>query len=162
MIVWTHAVLGVLYACVLYLCICACSVQLSMFHMEKGALEMQSLLLLLLSICLCVFQNVSAVLSSYLLNSQTDGTKFERLNQQLQMLCRGLSCPVQFHGPSGIRVDVLSENNQAAACGSSPVTVYDGRWLLCCNWYIILIWIVCVLCRFSNMKGYSSGFWAWL
>ena len=35
MIVWTHAVLGVLYACVLYLCICTCLVQLSMFHMER-------------------------------------------------------------------------------------------------------------------------------
>ena len=34
-IVWTHAVLGVLYACVLYFCICICSAQLSMFHMER-------------------------------------------------------------------------------------------------------------------------------
>ena len=25
MIVWTHAVLGVLYACVLYFCMCTCS-----------------------------------------------------------------------------------------------------------------------------------------
>ena len=36
MIVWTHAVLGFLHACVLlYFCICTCSVQLSMFHMER-------------------------------------------------------------------------------------------------------------------------------
>ena len=38
MIVWTHAVLGVLYACVLYFCICTCSAQfflLSMSHMER-------------------------------------------------------------------------------------------------------------------------------
>ena len=35
MIAWTHAVLGVLYACVLYFCICICSAQLSMFHMER-------------------------------------------------------------------------------------------------------------------------------
>ena len=35
MIVWTHANLGVLYACVLYFCIHTCSVQLSMFHMER-------------------------------------------------------------------------------------------------------------------------------
>ena len=35
MIVWTPAVLGVLYACVLYFCICNCSVQLNMFHMES-------------------------------------------------------------------------------------------------------------------------------
>ena len=41
------AVLGVLYACALYFCICTCSVQLSMCHME-GALKIQSLLLLLL------------------------------------------------------------------------------------------------------------------
>ena len=32
---WTHTVLGVLYACVLYFCICTCSAQLSMFHMER-------------------------------------------------------------------------------------------------------------------------------
>ena len=37
MIVWTHAVLGDSYACVLYFCICTCSVQLSMFHMERGS-----------------------------------------------------------------------------------------------------------------------------
>ena len=35
MIIWTSAVLSVLYACVLYLCICTCSVQLSMLDMER-------------------------------------------------------------------------------------------------------------------------------
>ena len=35
MIVSTPAVLSVLYACVLYFCICTCSAQLSMFHMER-------------------------------------------------------------------------------------------------------------------------------
>ena len=35
MIVRTPAVLSVLYACVLYFCICSCSAQLSMFHMER-------------------------------------------------------------------------------------------------------------------------------
>ena len=35
MIIWTPAVLSVLYACVLYCCICTCSAQLSMFHMER-------------------------------------------------------------------------------------------------------------------------------
>ena len=34
MTVLTNAVLGVVDACVLYFCICTCSVQLSMFHME--------------------------------------------------------------------------------------------------------------------------------
>ena len=34
MIVWTSAVLGVLYACVLCFCICTCSTQ-NMFHMER-------------------------------------------------------------------------------------------------------------------------------
>ena len=38
MIVWTPAVLSVLYACVLYFCICPCSVQLSIFHMDGKAL----------------------------------------------------------------------------------------------------------------------------
>ena len=40
MIVWTHAVLSVLYAFVLYFCICTCSAQLSMFHMERRSRNM--------------------------------------------------------------------------------------------------------------------------
>ena len=35
MIVWAPAILGVLYACVLHFCMCTCSVQLSMFHIER-------------------------------------------------------------------------------------------------------------------------------
>ena len=35
MFVWTHAVLGVLHACVLYFCIYTCSAQLSMVHVER-------------------------------------------------------------------------------------------------------------------------------
>ena len=35
MIIWTPTVLSVLYACVSYFCICTCSAQLSMFHMER-------------------------------------------------------------------------------------------------------------------------------
>ena len=35
MIAWTNAVLGVLYACVSYFCVCTCSALLSMFHMER-------------------------------------------------------------------------------------------------------------------------------
>ena len=35
MIIWTPTVLSVLYACVLYFCICTCSAQLSMFYMER-------------------------------------------------------------------------------------------------------------------------------
>ena len=31
----TYCLLSVLYACVFYFCICTCSAQLSMFHMEK-------------------------------------------------------------------------------------------------------------------------------
>ena len=35
MIVWTHAVLDVLYAHVIYFCICTCSAQQSIFRMER-------------------------------------------------------------------------------------------------------------------------------
>ena len=34
MIIWTPTVSSVLYSCVSYFCICTCSAQLSMFHME--------------------------------------------------------------------------------------------------------------------------------
>ena len=40
MIIWTPAVLSVLYACVLYFCICTCSAQLSMFYMERCSRNM--------------------------------------------------------------------------------------------------------------------------
>ena len=35
MIIWTPTVLSVLYACVLYFCICTCSAQLSIFYTER-------------------------------------------------------------------------------------------------------------------------------
>ena len=35
MMVWTHAVLGVLLASVLYFCMCTCSAQVSMFDIER-------------------------------------------------------------------------------------------------------------------------------
>ena len=35
MIILTPVVFSVLYACVLYICICTCSAQLSMFHTER-------------------------------------------------------------------------------------------------------------------------------
>ena len=38
--IWTPAVLSVLHACVLYFCICTCSAQLSMFHMERHSRNM--------------------------------------------------------------------------------------------------------------------------
>ena len=47
MIVWTPAVLSVLYACVLYFCICTCSAQLSMFHRERRS---RNTLIIILSV----------------------------------------------------------------------------------------------------------------
>ena len=38
--VWTPAVLGALYACVLYFCICTYSAQLSMSHIERRSRNM--------------------------------------------------------------------------------------------------------------------------
>ena len=39
-------VLSVLYACILYICICTCSVQLSMFHMERRSRNMLIIMML--------------------------------------------------------------------------------------------------------------------
>ena len=47
MIVWTPAVLSVLYACVLYLCICPCSAQLNMFHMERRSRNMLIIIIII-------------------------------------------------------------------------------------------------------------------
>ena len=54
MIIWTPTVLSVLYACVLHFCICTCSAQLSMFHMERSSRNMLILLLLLLLIIIII------------------------------------------------------------------------------------------------------------
>ena len=47
-IVWTPAVLSVLYACVLYFCICTCSAQLSMFHMERRSRNMLIIIVIII------------------------------------------------------------------------------------------------------------------
>ena len=48
MIVWTPAVF-VLYACVLYFCICTCTVQLSMFHMERRSRNTLIIIIIIIS-----------------------------------------------------------------------------------------------------------------
>ena len=50
MIVWTPAVLGVLHACALYFCICTCSAQFSMFHMERHS---RNTLIIIIIIIVC-------------------------------------------------------------------------------------------------------------
>ena len=53
MINWTPTVLSVLYACVLYYCICTCSAQLSMFHMERRS---RNTLTIIISSIIITFQ----------------------------------------------------------------------------------------------------------
>ena len=53
MIVWTPAVLGVLYACVLYFSICTCSAQLSMFHMERRSRNTLTIIVIVVCCCSC-------------------------------------------------------------------------------------------------------------
>ena len=49
MIIWTP-VLSVLCACVLYFCICTCSAQLSMFHMEKRSRNTLIIIIIIMQI----------------------------------------------------------------------------------------------------------------
>ena len=49
MIIWTPTVLSVIYACVLYFCICTCSAQLSMFHMEKRSRNTLIIIIIIIS-----------------------------------------------------------------------------------------------------------------
>ena len=51
-IIWTPNVLSVLYACVLYFCICTCSEQLSMFHMERRSRN--TLIIIIISIIIII------------------------------------------------------------------------------------------------------------
>ena len=48
MIVWTPVVLGVLYACVLYFCICTCSAQLSFFHMGRRSRNTLTIIIIII------------------------------------------------------------------------------------------------------------------
>ena len=53
MITWTPAVLIIFFACVLYFCICTCSAQLSMFHMER--LSRHTLIIIIIIIIIILF-----------------------------------------------------------------------------------------------------------
>ena len=48
MITWTPTVLSVLYACVLYFCICTCSAHLSMFDMERRSRNMLIIIIIII------------------------------------------------------------------------------------------------------------------
>ena len=47
--------MSVLYACVFYFCICTCSVQLSMFHMEKRSRNTLIIIIIIVVIMACLF-----------------------------------------------------------------------------------------------------------
>ena len=64
MIIWTPTVLNVLYVCVLYFCICTCSAQLSMFHMERRS---RNTLIIIISIITLLVPLIAGVLVSHLL-----------------------------------------------------------------------------------------------
>ena len=53
MIILTPAVLSVLYACVLYFCICTCSVQLNIIHMQRRSRNM--LIIIIITIIITFF-----------------------------------------------------------------------------------------------------------
>ena len=63
MIVWTPAVLSVLYLCVLYFCICPCSAQLSMFHMERHSRT--TLIIIIIMIIIIIVRSSSSSSSIY-------------------------------------------------------------------------------------------------
>ena len=50
--------LSVLYACVFYFCICTCSAQLSMHHMEKRSRNTLIIILLLIIITIIIIINL--------------------------------------------------------------------------------------------------------
>ena len=54
MIVWTHAILGVFYACVLYFCICPCSTQLSVFHIKRHSRNMLIVIIIIVVVVVVV------------------------------------------------------------------------------------------------------------
>ena len=62
MIVWTPTVFEcVLYACVFYFCICTCSAQLSMFHMDKRSRNTLIIIIIMSAVLKSSLQLVSKV-----------------------------------------------------------------------------------------------------
>ena len=51
MIIWTPTVLSVLYACILYFCICTCSAQLNMFHIERCSRNTLIIIIIIIIMC---------------------------------------------------------------------------------------------------------------
>ena len=62
MIIWTPAALSVLYACVLYFCICTCSAQLIMFHMERRSKNRLIIIIIKVIWLLHIMVNIKDVL----------------------------------------------------------------------------------------------------
>ena len=60
MIILIPAVLSVLYASVLYFCICSCSVQLSMFHVERHSRNMIIVIIIIITIIIILLLLLSA------------------------------------------------------------------------------------------------------
>ena len=56
MITWTPTVLSVLYACVSHFCICTCSAQLSMFHMERRSRNTLIIIIIFIIIALQILR----------------------------------------------------------------------------------------------------------
>ena len=68
MIILTLAVLSVLYACVLYFCICTCSAQLSMFHMERRS---RNTLIIIIKIMIIIMIIIIIVFFSFFLTHRS-------------------------------------------------------------------------------------------
>ena len=60
MIVWTPAVLGVLYASVLYFCICTCSSQFSMERRSRNTIIIIIIIIIIISIIIMLGQRRSS------------------------------------------------------------------------------------------------------
>ena len=62
MIVWTPAVLSVSYVCVLYVCICTCSAQLSIFHMERRSRNTLIIIIIIIIITIVVIIIITIII----------------------------------------------------------------------------------------------------
>ena len=74
MIVWMPAFLSVLYACVLYFCICTSSAQLSMFHMERHSRNMHIIIIITIMI---IIMNIITIIIISTANEEPSETRRE-------------------------------------------------------------------------------------
>ena len=140
MIILTLAVLSVLYACVLYFCICTCSAQLSMFHMDRRSRNTLIIITIIWKQC-----NEMVVFWRWPWTSRS-AVEYECLLYQLKS--KWIWTSVQYW----CMLLIETENICMSFWPISHVSVFGYQWIshwlspLCCNTVVTCCFVCVCLC----------------